>query len=200
MAPLRETTARRAASAGSRANERGPSAPSVSAKERNCQTLAGTREFCVCRRRTADGVCDEERSERGIRVIRSLPPKRESTATDRAHASIHLILMGEEAEECMYVCRKVKNSQARTGHQRGMGGRKTDDDDTHERHTDTNKLTRHTASGLPHILSGRTHHSGHVPPVAPPQHSKVPRDKQQHNNTDRRQGRTCETRAGLLRL
>ena len=25
-----------------------------------------------------------------------------------------------------------------------MGGRKTDDDDTHERHTDTNKLTRHT--------------------------------------------------------
>ena len=100
----------------------------------------------------------------------------------------------------MYVCRKVKNSQARTGHQRGMGGRKTDDDDTHERHTDTNKLTRHTASGLPHILSGRTHHSGHVPPVAPPQHSKVPRDKQQHNNTDRRQGRTCETRAGLLRL
>ena len=30
----------------------------------------------------------------------------------------------------------MKNSQARTGHQRGMGGRKTDDDDTHERHTD----------------------------------------------------------------
>ena len=29
----------------------------------------------------------------------------------------------------MYVCRKVKNSQARTGHQRGMGGRETDDDD-----------------------------------------------------------------------
>ena len=35
--------------------------------------------------------------------------------------------------------------QARTGHQRGMGGRWTDDDDTHERHTDTNRLlTRHT--------------------------------------------------------
>ena len=33
---------------------------------------------------------DEERSERGIRVIRSLPPKRKSTATHRAHASIHL--------------------------------------------------------------------------------------------------------------
>ena len=69
----------------------------------------------------------------------------------------------------MYVCREVKNSQARTGqHRRGMGGRWTDDDDTHERHTDTNKLTRHTASGLPHILSGRTHHSGHAPPVTPP--------------------------------
>ena len=36
----------------------------------------------------------------------------------------------------MYVCSKVKNSQARTGHQRGMGGRKTDDDDTHEPDTD----------------------------------------------------------------
>ena len=53
---------------------------------------------------------------------------------------------------CMYVCRKVKNSQARTGHQRGMGGRWTDDDDTHERHTDTNKLTmtpphEHTSEG-----------------------------------------------------
>ena len=33
-----------------------------------------------------------------------------------------------------------------------MGGRWTDDDDTHERHTDTNKLTRHTASWLPHTL------------------------------------------------
>ena len=43
-----------------------------------------------------------------------------------------------------------------------MDGRETDDDDTLERHTDTNKLTGHTASGLPHILSGRTHHSGHV--------------------------------------
>ena len=40
------------------------------------------------------------------------------------------------------------------------------DDDTHERHTDTNKLTRHTASGLPHILSGRTHHSGNGGPIS----------------------------------
>ena len=37
-----------------------------------------------------------------------------------------------DTQGCMYVCRKVKNSQARTGHQRGMGGRWTDDDDTHE--------------------------------------------------------------------
>ena len=36
--------------------------------------------------------------------------------------------------------RKVKNSQARKPHQRGMGGRGTDDDDTHERQTDTNRL------------------------------------------------------------
>ena len=72
--------------------------------------------------------------------------------------------------------RKVKNSQARTGHQRGMGGRETDDDDTHERHTDTNKLTRHTASWLPHTLSWRTHNSGPHSSCRPPQHSKVPRE------------------------
>ena len=36
--------------------------------------------------------------------------------------------------------RKVKNSQARKPHQRGMGGRGTDDDDTHERQTGTNRL------------------------------------------------------------
>ena len=89
------------------------------------------------------------------------------------------------AHPLSYVCRKVKNSQARTGHQRGMGGRKTDDDDTHERHTDTNKLTRHTASGLPHILSGRTHHSGHVPPVAPP---STPRCQETNNSTTTQTG------------
>ena len=79
----------------------------------------------------------------------------------------------------------MNNSQARTGHQRGMGGRETDDDDTHERHTDTNKLTRHTASGLPHILSGRTHHSGHVPPVAPP---STPRCQETNNSTTTQTG------------
>ena len=90
-----------------------------------------------------------------------------------------------QQDDRMYVCRKVKNSQARTGHRRGMGGRWTDDDDTHERHTDTNKLTRHTASGLPHILSGRTHHSGHVPPVAPP---STPRCQETNNSTTTQTG------------
>ena len=42
----------------------------------------------------------------------------------------------------------MKNSQ--TGHQRGMGGRETEDDDTRERHTDTHKLTRHTARDVNH--------------------------------------------------
>ena len=66
----------------------------------------------------------------------------------------------------------MKNSQARTGHQRGMGGRWTDDDDTHERHTDTNRLTRHTASWLPHTLSWRTHNSRQRSPCRPPQHPR----------------------------
>ena len=101
---------------------------------------------------------------------------------------------------CMYVCRKVKNSQARTGHQRGMGGRWTDDDDTHERHTDTNKLTRHTASGLPHTLSRQTHNSRPHPPCRPPQHPTVPRVQTRAQRHNRRQEVTCEARAGLLYL
>ena len=83
----------------------------------------------------------------------------------------------------MYVCRKMNNSRAQTGHQRGMGGRGTDDDDTHERHTDTNKLTRHTASWLPHTLSWRTHNSRPHPPCRPPQHSKVPREQTRAQQT-----------------
>ena len=93
------------------------------------------------------------------------------------------------------VCRKMNNSQARTGHQRGMGGRWTDDDDTHERHTDTNKLTRHTASWLPHTLSWRTHNSRPHPPCRPPQHSKVPRETNKGTTNNRRQEVTCEARA-----
>ena len=96
--------------------------------------------------------------------------------------------------------RKVKNSQARTGHQRGMGGRWTDDDDTHERHTDTNRLTRHTASWLPHTLSRRTHNSGPHPPCRPPQHSTVPKEQTRAQQHNRRQEVTCEARAGLLHL
>jgi len=38
----------------------------------------------------------------------------------------------------------VKSSQARTGHRRGMGGRWTEDDGTHERHTQTHTLTTDT--------------------------------------------------------
>ena len=41
--------------------------------------------------------------------------------------------------ECFF-CLVSEEQQARTGHQRGMGGRRTDDDGTHERNTDTNKL------------------------------------------------------------
>ena len=88
----------------------------------------------------------------------------------------------------MYVCRKMNNSQARTGHQRGMGGRGTDDDDTHERHTDTNRLTRHTASWLPHTLSWRTHNSGPHSPCRPPQHSQVPREQTRAQQTTDNRG------------
>ena len=60
---------------------------------------------------------------------------------------------------------EAKNSLVRTGHQRGMDGRETEDDDTRERHTDTqtqqlsdtHKLTRHTASwAATHPGVGRT--------------------------------------------
>ena len=110
------------------------------------------------------------------------PPQRDfKTAQCRASHAVQILSLlraspvPRPVSYCMYVCSKVKNSQARTGHQRGMGGRWTDDDDTHERHTDTNKLTRHTASWLPHTLSRRTHNSGPHPPCRPPQHSTVPR-------------------------
>ena len=89
----------------------------------------------------------------------------------------------------------MNNSRARTGHQRGMGGRGTDDDDTHERHTDTNKLTRHTASWLPHTLSWRTHNSGPHSSCRPPQHSKVPRETNKGTTSQQTTGVTCEARA-----
>ena len=83
---------------------------------------------------------------------------------------------------------KVKNSQARTGHQRVMGGRETDDDGTRGvSDTQTHTSSQDTQpAGLPHITSKRTalRHSRPRPPCRPPQHSKVPnRNKQGHNNT-----------------
>ena len=49
-------------------------------------------------------------------------------------------LQGAKGNTEVRLGRKVKNRQARPGHQRGMGGRWTDDDDTIERHTDTSRL------------------------------------------------------------
>ena len=81
-----------------------------------------------------------------------------------------------------------------------MDGRETDDDDTLERHTDTNKLTGHTARlAATHPEWTYTSLKATFPLPPPPQHPAVPRDKQQQTNTDRRQGPTCEAE-GLLRL
>ena len=93
--------------------------------------------------------------------------------------------------------RKVKNSQARTGHQRGMDGRETDDDDTLERHTDTNKLTGHTAR-LAATHPEWTYTSLRATfPLPPPPAPAVPRDKQQQTNTDSRQQTNTDRRQGL---
>ena len=84
-----------------------------------------------------------------------------------------------------------------------MDGRETDDDDTLERHTDTNKLTGHTAR-LAATHPEWTYTSLKATfPLPPPPAPAVPRDKQQQTNTDsrqqtntdRRQGLTCEARA-----
>ena len=55
---------------------------------------------------------------------------------------------GGHEQPPVQVGRKVKNSQARTGHQRGMGGRARAGQmmTTRTSDTQTNKLTRHTAS------------------------------------------------------
>ena len=68
-----------------------------------------------------------------------------------------------------------------------MDGRETDDDDTLERHTDTNKLTRHSASwAATHPEWTYTSLKATFPLPSPPAPA-VPRDKQQQTNTDRRQ-------------
>ena len=84
-----------------------------------------------------------------------------------------------------------------------MDGRETDDDDTLERHTDTNKLTGHTASWAATHPEWTYTSLKATFPLPPPPAPAVPRDKQQQTNTDsrqqtntdRRQGLTCEARA-----
>ena len=71
----------------------------------------------------------------------SVPNRSEASSVGVAPFLFSFLFLGPVGT----LVRKVKNSQARTGHQRGMDGRETDDDDTLERHTDTNKLTGHTA-------------------------------------------------------
>ena len=88
-----------------------------------------------------------------------------------------------------------------------MDGRETDDDDTLERHTDTNKLTGHTAR-LAATHPEWTYTSLRATfPLPPPPAPAVPRDKQHQRNTDRRQqtntyrrqGLTCEARVDCSR-
>ena len=76
-----------------------------------------------------------------------------------------------------------------------MDGRETDDDDTLERHTDTNKLTGHSASWAATHPEWTYTSLKATFPLPPPPAPAVPRDKQQQTNTDRRQGLTCEARA-----
>ena len=68
------------------------------------------------------------RGQRGSRPAPTLPEQIYETSTDGrrpcGRASALLTTCS------MYVCRKMNNSRARTGHQRGMGGRGTDDDET----------------------------------------------------------------------
>ena len=88
-----------------------------------------------------------------------------------------------------------------------MDGRETDDDDTLERHTDTNKLTGHSASWAATHPEWTYTSLKATFPLPPPPAPAVPRDKQhqtntvrrQQTNTDKRQGPTCEAE-GLLRL
>ena len=67
---------------------------------------------------------------------------------------------GSARRRCMYVCRKVKNSQARTGHQRGMGGRRTDDDGTHERHTAKARKGKRILKAQASLITAHWHDKG----------------------------------------
>ena len=48
-----------------------------------------------------------------------LPP----VSTSTTHMCMHMYMLHVHVHVVCYVCRKVRNSQARTGHQRGMGVR-----------------------------------------------------------------------------
>ena len=73
-----------------------------------------------------------------------------------------------------------------------MDGRETDDDDTHERYTDTHRLTTETLSQLGcHTSRGSVRHyatRGNVPPRRPPSTQGAMGTNNSRNNTNRRQG------------
>ena len=77
-----------------------------------------------------------------------------------------------------------------------MDGRETDDDDTLERHTDTNKLTGHTAR-LAATHPEWTYTSLKATfPLPPPPAPAVPRDKQQQTNTETADSKQTQTGHG----
>ena len=76
-----------------------------------------------------------------------------------------------------------------------MDGRETDDDDTLERHTDTNKLTGHTASWAATHPEWTYTSLKATFPLAPPPAPAVPRDKPQQTNTDRQQQTNTDKQA-----
>ena len=77
-----------------------------------------------------------------------------------------------------------------------MDGRGTDDDDTLERHTDTNKLTGHSASWAATHPEWTYTSLKATFPLPPPPAPAVPRDKQEQTNTDRRQQTNTDRRQG----
>ena len=74
-----------------------------------------------------------------------------------------------------------------------MDGRETDDDDTLERHTDTNKLTGHTARlAATHPEWTSTSLKATFPLPRPPAPA-VPRDKQQQKRTQTGDSKQTQT-------
>ena len=110
---------------------------------------------------------DETRARCDARAQRSAP-HRECTPSlrDGAELTYRLAALG----------RKVKNSQARTGHQRGMGGRGTDDDE-HARATHRHKQSSQDTKNKEKKAWGRW---GAVTPQIKPSHHQ-PATKQKNN-------------------